>query len=93
MKKHFITFLFFVYSILGFSRFSDDFPDRAFTNISILLDDVGNFEVDTVFKLYLNETIANTSYFSVKHRDIYYLDGSIFRGRECGAIQRSDGSK
>ena len=32
MKKHFITFLFFVYSILGFSQFINNFCESNFTN-------------------------------------------------------------
>jgi len=62
MKKHFITFLFFVYSILGFSKFTDDFSRGDLTNIPIYTDNIELFEVGIAFKRSLNNTIANTSY-------------------------------
>ena len=74
MKKHFLTFLFFAYSILGFSQFTDDFSDGNFTNSPIWIGNAGNFEVDTAFKLHLNDTITNTSYLSTASQAI--INGS-----------------
>ena len=74
MKKHFLTFLFFAYSVLGFSQFSDDFSDGNFTNNPIWVGAAGNFEVDTAFKLHLNDTITNISYLSTTSQAI--INGS-----------------
>ena len=74
MKKHFIIFLFLVYSITGFSQFADDFSDGNFTNNPIWLGNIENFEVDTSFKLRLNDSITNTSYLSTSSQAI--INGS-----------------
>ena len=74
MKKHFLTFLFFAYSVLGFSQFADDFSDGNFTNNPIWVGAAGNFEVDTAFKLHLNDTITNISYLSTTSQAI--INGS-----------------
>ena len=70
MKKHFVIFLFFAYSVLGFSQFTDHFSDGDFINNPIWLGDIGNFEVDTGFKLHLNDSITNTSYLSTSSQAI-----------------------
>lgn len=62
MKKHFITFLFFIYSILGVSQFIDDFSSRVLTNIAICTDNLEHFEGEVAFKRCLKITITNISY-------------------------------
>ena len=40
MKKYFVAFLFFIYSILEFSQFITDFSDRDFVNSPLWLADI-----------------------------------------------------
>ncbi|MBC8266975.1 MAG: lamin tail domain-containing protein [Flavobacteriales bacterium] len=70
MRKHLLTFIFLAQSLMGFSQFTDNFSDGDFTNNPVWSGDVGNFEVDTAFKLHLNDTIANTSYLSTPSQAI-----------------------
>ena len=70
MRKHLLTFIFLAQSLVGFSQFTDDFSDGDFTNNPNWIGDLGNFEVDTAFKLHLNDTVANTSHLSTQSNAI-----------------------
>ena len=70
MKKCFFTFIFISYALIGYSQFIDDFSDGNFTFNPVWIGDVGNFEVDSLEKLHLNDTISNTSYLSTESKAI-----------------------
>jgi len=70
MKNLFLICIFLTYSILSFSQFTDDFSDGNFTFNPVWIGDVGNFEVDSLEKLHLNDTISNTSYLSTESKAI-----------------------
>jgi len=74
MKTRLLTFMFFAQSLVGFSQFSDDFYDGDFTNNPTWIGDAGNFEVDTTYKLHLNDSVTNTSYLSTASQAI--INGS-----------------
>ena len=56
--------------MVGFSQFTDDFSDGDFTNNPAWIGDIGNFEVDTVFQLHLNDTITNVASLSTESKAI-----------------------
>jgi gliding motility-associated-like protein len=70
MKKCFFTFIFISYALIGYSQFTDDFSDGNFTSNPVWIGDVGNFEVDSLEKLHLNDTISNTSYLATESKAI-----------------------
>ena len=74
MKKCFFTFIFILYALIGYAQFADDFSDGDFTINPTWIGDIGNFEVDTAFKLHLNDSVTNTSYLSTPSQAI--INGS-----------------
>ena len=70
MKKCFFTFIFILYSLIGYAQFADDFSDGDFTINPTWIGDIGNFEIDTAFKLHLSDSILNTSYLSTESKAI-----------------------
>jgi len=70
MKKCFFTFIFISYALIGYTQFTDDFSDGNFTSNPVWIGDVGNFEVDSLEKLHLNDTSSNTSYLSTESKAI-----------------------
>lgn len=52
----------------------DDFSDGDFTNSPAWSGDIGNFEVDTTYKLHLNDSVTNISYLSIASQAI--INGS-----------------
>ena len=70
MKKCFFTFIFILYALIGYAQFTDDFSDGDFTISPNWIGDIGNFEVDTAFKLHLNDSVTNTSYLSTPSQAI-----------------------
>ena len=70
MRKHLLTFILLAQSLVGFSQFADDFSDGDFTNSPSWLGNIGNFEVDTNFKLHLNDSITNISFLTTESKAI-----------------------
>ena len=70
MKKCFFTFIFMLYALIGYAQFADDFSDGDFTINPTWIGDIGNFEIDTAFKLHLSDSITNTSYLSTESKAI-----------------------
>ena len=70
MRKHLLTFIFLAQSLVGFSQFTDNFSDGDFTNNPNWVGNIDNFEVDTSFKLHLNDSVTNTSYLSTPSQAI-----------------------
>ena len=70
MKKCFFTFIFILYALIGYTQFADDFSDGDFTINPTWIGDIGNFEIDSAFKLHLSDSITNTSYLSTESKAI-----------------------
>lgn len=59
-----------LYALIGYAQFADDFSDGDFTINPTWIGDIGNFEIDTAFKLHLSDSITNTSYLSTESKAI-----------------------
>jgi len=70
MKKSIFTFIILLQINLVFGQFTDNFSDGNFTANPAWSGDIGNFEVDSLEKLHLNDAIANTSYLSTESKAI-----------------------
>ena len=70
MKKSIFAFIILLHTNLVFGQFTDNFSDGDFTNNPSWLGNIGNFEVDTTFKLHLNDSIANISFLTTESKAI-----------------------
>ncbi len=57
MGKHLLTFIFLAQSLVGFLQFTDEFSNANFTNNYNWIGYIDNFEVNTAFKLPLNDIV------------------------------------
>ena len=62
MRKCLLLFILATFTQEVFAQFLDNFSDGEFTNNPIWRGNIGVFEVDTTFKLHLNDTISGESF-------------------------------
>ncbi len=60
MKKSIFTFIILLQTNLVFGQFTDNFSDGNFTTNPACSGDIESFEVDSFYKLYLNDSVATS---------------------------------
>ena len=73
--KTVLFFLLFLSLSLS-AQFTDDFSDGDFSSNPTWFGDINNFEVDSTYRLHLNDSIANTSTLSIRQLRFGLSSGS-----------------
>jgi hypothetical protein len=92
MKKYFLAFLFFIYSIFEFSQFIADFSDENSEPNIILLSNINNLEINTLSKLrlFIKRLFPNKIHITFR---CIVLDGRVFGKGERGHVYKRPNSK
>jgi hypothetical protein len=86
MKKLFLIFIFSFISNYIFSQFIDDFSNSDFTNNPFWNGDIGVFEVDTNYKLHLNDSATGFSFLVTQSQAIVNGEMEVFS--ESGNVEQ-----
>ena len=87
MRKCLLLFILTTFTQVVFAQFLDNFSDGEFTNNLIWSGNVGVFEVDTTFKLHLNDTISGESFLATES-NVFTEDGIIERFKQVVVLSR-----
>lgn len=66
MRKCLLLFILNTFTQVVFAKFLDNFSDGEFANNPICSGNINVFEVNTTFKLHLNDTISGESFLATE---------------------------